>query len=340
MRLNNVIVIALTLLSAPVMGAGDMFLDLSKDSNVSSLNDRHYSASLGRFITPDVAKISISEYTYMNGDVIVGSDPSGLGPWKRLMSFFKKAERQPIEFASHGLGHQAFNDDASTIYVRNNQPGRRSTVNIHTIDDAIIPTSEAGANPSSQPRIDMDILDGDEDDQFALGDMVRNRLKTHNEEGSNPYHHDYNPAWNKGMGKDGAGPVEADRDITQAKERLANISDDDLGDPINRTPVTQGGHSNPGGSSFVTIPPFDTMPTLSPTQAAAYDDRGLFARLTKTKKIAIASGVVILSAGAAALTAYFLLKNKYRSIAPGPSPAPPGPIPTPCPGMTPHPPPC
>ncbi|GFO72881.1 hypothetical protein BJAS_P3417 [Bathymodiolus japonicus methanotrophic gill symbiont] len=152
MRLNNVIAITLALLSSSVMGDDNMFLDLHKDANVSSLGDRHYSASLGRFLTPDRAKISISEYTYMNGNLIVRSDPSGLGLFDKIGEFFSGGLRES-DFPPTGdqveatARKQARKDDAAKVKrerkgtsqgrVRGNKGGATNV--------SIIPDSSLGA---------------------------------------------------------------------------------------------------------------------------------------------------------------------------------------------------
>lgn len=327
MRLNNVIVITLTLLSAPVMGAGDMFLDLPKDSNVSGLGDRHYSAVLGRFITPDTAKISISEYTYNN--VILSSDPSGLGIWRRIVRAFRSA---PIEtMIPRAVAH---NDDAAQIHqvYSTHSPNMRGTRGTRGPSLPIVSIDSIGAAGTSMGRLDVNELRSESEDENVF---IR-RLRTHNDDSSYTQDPERRPAWSKPSrySKD------IDLDVTRVKGKSANISDisdDDLGPPVFNT--VSGSVADSTNFVFESIPPRTTDIEMTPmnTPANEYHDQ---TGLTKTKKIMIGAGVIALSAGTAALTAYFLLKNKNRLISTGPSPAPPGPVPTPCPGMTPHPPPC
>ena len=54
------------------------------------MNHRHYSASLGRFISQDGIKQLTSQYNYTNGDVIKNSDPSGLMKTNELGEVIKE----------------------------------------------------------------------------------------------------------------------------------------------------------------------------------------------------------------------------------------------------------
>lgn len=84
MRLNNFviyyIVFSLIAVSLPAQGRETVprFINSGSDSNVVLMNHRHYSSSLGRFISQDGVKQLTSQYNYTNGDVIRSSDPSGL----------------------------------------------------------------------------------------------------------------------------------------------------------------------------------------------------------------------------------------------------------------------
>lgn len=319
MRLNNVIVITLTLLSAPVMGAGDMFLDLNQDSHVSSLNDRHYSAVLGRFLTPDVAKISISEYTYNN--VILSSDPSGLGLWSKINRFFGRSIIEESDFPPSFERQVASNDEASKVkYTKKSSRGKKLKGASGSNNLSIIPDTSMGASATdaSIGKFDMD--------QFKKGDSSDDNLytirqRTHQDKTTD--HPEYRP-------------TSMDREVTKVKGHHANISsDDDFGPAIST--ISNRIHN----SSRVSYRPSGGNVEINPGNYSEFNqDLGVSGSLTKTKKIVIGGAIIALATGTAALIAYFVLKNKDRSIAPGPSPAPPGPTPTPCPGMTPHPPPC
>lgn len=54
------------------------FIGLECTHNLSHLGERHYSRSLGRFITQDGFKQYHSHYNYLNGNTLASSDPYGL----------------------------------------------------------------------------------------------------------------------------------------------------------------------------------------------------------------------------------------------------------------------
>lgn len=287
-------------------GSGDMFLDLHRDSNVSSLNDRHYSASLGRFLTPDKAKISISEYTYMSGNVIKNSDPSGLGLWGDFKRMIKGTKITSSDFPAHfdkGFDRDAARDGATKLKRRGKGSHKAPvTSNQETvpITVAVIPEPEIGISTPS--------LINDDYSSWAIdepSDVLLRRLRDHQTpESLNAYPAEYNPQWSRPS----IHTEDIDFDVTRVKGHIANISsDDDLGEPVatssNRANRTKAMVFNPLGSEIDM--------TIKSTQAASFnEDTGLSGSLTKNKKVLIASGVVVLSVGGAALTAYMLLKNK------------------------------
>ncbi|GFO72931.1 hypothetical protein BJAS_P3468 [Bathymodiolus japonicus methanotrophic gill symbiont] len=57
---------------------GSRFIGLESIHNLSHLGERHYSRSLGRFITQDGFKQYHSHYNYLNGNTLASSDPYGL----------------------------------------------------------------------------------------------------------------------------------------------------------------------------------------------------------------------------------------------------------------------
>ncbi len=89
--------VALTFVSATALSENiqPRFIDIHNSSNLSSMGDRHYSPSIGRFISLDKAKNGFAEYNYTNGNPIAYSDPSGLGPgdiFRKLFGIAKKYE--------------------------------------------------------------------------------------------------------------------------------------------------------------------------------------------------------------------------------------------------------
>lgn len=285
-------------------GSGDMFLDLPKDSNVSSLNDRHYSASLGRFLTPDQAKISISEYTYMSSNVIRNSDPSGLGLWSEFKAIIKGTRVRPSDFpASYD---REVPREGTTRLKREDRGTHRAPVKspretvLSTV--AVIPDTQIGI--STPTLINDDYASWGDND---TSDILRHRLRTHNSpEYLNAYPPEYRPEWSK--------PSLYTEDID-----LSTVAAKNKANSLSRTKA-------------MTFNSLDMEMTIENAQAAEFNtSTGLVGSLTKNKKIMIATGVVALSVGGAALTSFEVLKHK-----PAFSPEPPAA----CPGVVQHPPPC
>lgn len=309
--------------------AGDMFLDLHRDSNVSSLNDRHYSASLGRFLTPDKAKISISEYTYMSSNVIKNSDPSGLGLWSTFKEIIKGNRIRSSDFPiSYDRDTPR---DGATKLKREDRGTHRAPVkgNQETIviTTAVIPDPEIGTNTPT--LINSNYQDVD---TYDTNDIMVRRLREHQNPESNPFPPEYNPSWNKDMGNN----RETDIEVRTVKGHTANISglssDDDLGSPVSTTSNRANGLNRTKAMIFNPTEDDMDMP-IENTQAAQFnEDTGLAGSLDKNKKIIVGAGVVVLGVSGAALATYTLLKNKNEGFAPQPS--------MPCSGMTPHPAPC
>lgn len=63
-----------------------------KDTNIVYIQDRHYSPSLGRFITQDIKKQNFNEYEYANSNPIKNFDPTGdKGIFATIMGFIAAA---------------------------------------------------------------------------------------------------------------------------------------------------------------------------------------------------------------------------------------------------------
>lgn len=314
-------------------GSGDMFLDLHRDSNVSSLNDRHYSASLGRFLTPDRAKISISEYTYASGNIIRNSDPSGLGLWGDFKRMIKGTKITASDFPAHferGFDRDVARDGATKLKGKaagSHKAPVKSNQETAPIMVAVIPEPEIGI---STPIL-IHSTHEDLENNYETSDNLVLRLRNHQNPESNQYSPEYSPKWNRPS----IYTEDIDFDITRVKGHTANISelsDDDLGEPA----MTSSHRANSlNGTKITTFNPLGSEMDMTSenTQTASFNEEtGLSGSLTKNKKVLIASGVVVLSVGGAALTAYMLLKNKQALAAPQPV--------SPCPGVVQHPAPC
>lgn len=310
---------------------GDMFLDMHQDSNLSSLNDRHYSSSLGRFITPDKAKISISEYTYMNGNVIMSSDPSGLGLWSKFRAMMKvSTERSSGLLSSYD---REVSMDGATRLKRENKGTDRSPIESNKVTTApssayVIPDPQIGSGTQYLINSNYQEL-GVEHEPSEPSDPLARRLRDHQKPESNEFPPEYRPAWSKPSIY-----TQDDFSVTRVKGRTANISsDDDLGSPVG----TASHRANRTKPMTLNSLDSDIDMTIENSQASEFNvSNGLVSRLTKNKRIALASGVVAVSVGSAALASYMFLKHKGAHGTPQPSPG----NGQPCSGMTPHPAPC
>lgn len=102
MRLNNTLsIILLSFASSAYCSDDARFIGANGSSGVIHLGERHYSPSLGRFISQDGVKQLYSHYNYTNGSVILMSDSTGMAKEnKNIKARYQKLEGEGSAFDS------------------------------------------------------------------------------------------------------------------------------------------------------------------------------------------------------------------------------------------------
>lgn len=102
MRLNNTLSIILLSFASSAYSSDDArFIGANGSSGVIHLGERHYSPSLGRFISQDGVKQLSSHYNYTNGSVILMSDSTGMAKEnKNIKARYQRIEGEGSAFDS------------------------------------------------------------------------------------------------------------------------------------------------------------------------------------------------------------------------------------------------